>query len=77
MLVLALFRVPHFGSGGGDGGRIVGSSGADGVINLALDFINDAAGDVAIVDTVGSAVSRKEDIFECPEPNSVTSIDQS
>ena len=73
MLVLGV-RVPR--SGGGDGGRFVGGSGADGVIKLALDFADDVAGDAVIVDTVGSVVSR-EDIFECPEPNSVTSIDQS
>jgi hypothetical protein len=44
-------------SGSRDGGRFVGGSGADGVVNLALDFINDVAGDAVVVDTVGGTVS--------------------
>lgn len=51
--MVVLVRVPHFRSGGGDGGRLVGGSGTDGGINFVLDFINDVAGDAVVVDTVG------------------------
>jgi succinyl-CoA synthetase beta subunit len=61
-------------SGGRDGGRFVGGSSTDGIVDLALNFINDAAGDAVVVNTVGGAVSR-EDIFECPEQKSATGID--
>ena len=76
MALVLVLGIKVIRSGGRDGGRFVGGSSADGIINLALDFINVVAGDAVVVDTVGGAVSR-EDVFKCPETKSATRIDQS